>query len=295
MAVEIREPDLSSYEPLVALRLARVPRMRPSQAEWPFVHAEDMAFFELRAAYVDDVLAGWGHALRGRWFPPAMAMINVTVARDHERRGLGGTLFRALVDALPPEVETLGLAVDDSETDSLEIAVAHGFQVVQHGIESELALVDLPQPAPPPDVSFDDASTLVFPDEEAVEAMLADSQTNPEAAEGFVSRLANYREIAKKVERPVSALARVDGTPAAIIVGEIDDGVLAIAYTGVGRAFRRRGLAFALKQYLHRMAADAGATVCHTMNEESNTGIRHVNAQLGYQVVGGVYRLRRAR
>ena len=31
------------------------------------------------------------------------------------------------------------------------------------------------------------------------------------------------------------------------------------------------------------------------MNEASNTGIRHINAKLGYQVIGGTYRLRRAR
>lgn len=74
----------------------------------------------------------------------------------------------------------------------------------------------------------------------------------------------------------IAALARVDGAPAAIVIGEVEKGVLGIAYTGVGRSYRGRGLAFALKQDAHRMAADAGATVCHTMNEESNAGIRHV-------------------
>ncbi len=125
--------------------------------------------------------------------------------------------------------------------------------------------------------------------------MLRDSQTNPEAAEGFVSTLDTYREIAAKVEHEVAALARVDGAPAALIVGEVDDGVLSIAYTGVGRTYRGRNLAFTLKQYGHRLAADAGATLSHTMNEASNTGIRHVNAKLGYQVIGGMYRMRRAR
>ena len=144
-------------------------------------------------------------------------------------------------------------------------------------------------------MTLEDVSSLEFPDEDAVEAMLRDSQTNPEAAEGFVSTLDSYRGIAAKVERTLAALARVDGAPAALIVGEVDLGVLGIAYTGVGRPYRGQNLAFTLKQYGHRLAADAGATLSHTMNEASNAGIRHINAKLGYQVIGGVYRLRRPR
>lgn len=277
------------------LKMARSPRTHRSQAEWAFVHADELEMFQTRAAYVGGELAGWASTVRGKWFPPGIAMIHVTVARAHERQGAGGALFRAMVDDLPAEVSTIGTAVDDAETDSLEIARGWGFEVTQHGIESELPLVDLPTPDAGPGVTFEDVSSLEFPDEEAVEAMLIDSQTNPEAAEGFISGLSNYREIAAKVDRPTSALARVDGVPAAIIVGEIQNGVLGIAYTGVGRSFRGRGLAFGLKQFGHLLAAEAGATVCHTMNEESNAGIRHVNAKLGYRIIGGIYRLRARR
>ncbi len=295
MTVEIREPELSSYEPLVRLYLERLPRLRRSQAEWPFVHAGEMAYLKVRAAYVDGALVGWGSALRGKWFPPGIAMLNINVARRHERQGVGGALYRTLLAALPPEVETIGLAIDDNEPESLAVASAHGFEVTQHGIESELALTDLPEPRPGPGVTLEDASSLEFPDDEAVEAMLRDSQTNPEAAEGFVSTLDTYREIAAKMERQLAALARVDGAPAALIVGEVDNGVLSIGYTGVGPPYRGRNLAFTLKQYCHRLAADAGATLSHTMNEASNAGIRHVNAKLGYQTIGGMYRLRRPR
>lgn len=295
MAVEIREADLSSYEPLVALRMARLPRITRSQAEWTFVHAEEMAYLDVRAAYDDGALVGWGSAQRGKWFPPGIAMVNVVVAREHERRGVGRALYQALTTSLPAEFARIGTAVDDSESDSLAIARAQGFEVTQHGIESELDLADLPEPQPAPGVTLEDVSALEFEDEGAVEAMLADSQTNPEAAEGFVSTLDTFREIAAKVDTEIAALARVDGAPAAIIVGEVDNGVLSIGYTGVGRAHRGSNLAFILKQFAHRLAADAGATLSHTMNEESNAGIRRVNAKLGYRVVGGMYRLRRAR
>ena len=221
MAVEIREPDLSSYELLVRLRMDRLPRVRRAQAEWRFVHAEEMAF-RAPGGVRRRALVGWGNALRGRWFPPGIALLNVTVARAHERRGVGGALYRALLATLPGDTETIGLAVDDSEPDSLAIARRHGFEVTQHGIESELELVDLPVPSAGPGVTFEDVSSLEFPDdEEAVQAMLRDSQTNPEAAEGFLSTLDTFRGIAAKVEREIAALARVDGRPAGIIVGEI--------------------------------------------------------------------------
>ena len=78
-------------------------------------------------------------------------------------------------------------------------------------------------------------------------------------------------------------LARFGGVPAAIITGEIKDAILLIHYTGVGQAFRGRNLGLPLKQAAHLQAAAAGATLSHTMNEESNAGIRKMNAQLGYR------------
>ena len=55
-------------------------------------------------------------------------------------------------------------------------------------------LVDLPEPVLPDDVTIEDATGLEFPDADAVEAMLVDSQTNPEAVEsGIITRLADLR------------------------------------------------------------------------------------------------------
>jgi GNAT superfamily N-acetyltransferase len=295
MAVEIRRADPSSYERLVQLRLERTPRLRRVQAEWGFIHADQLDLFDVRAAYDGDELLGGASAIRGSWFPPRMAMIHVTVARAYERKGVGGALFRAIEPDLPATIDRLASGVDDTDDESLAVVQGQGFEVVQHAIESELGLSDLPEPPQLPGVTFEDVSALEFPDEDAVEAMLLDSQTNPEAVEGFSAGIDDFRRTAVGVQRPVSGLARVDGAPAAIVIGEVDGAELGIAYTGVGRAFRGRGLAFALKQYTHRLAADAGATVCRTTNEEQNSGIRAVNARLGYRVVGGHFRVRRAR
>jgi hypothetical protein len=46
-----------------------------------------------------------------------------------------------------------------------------------------------------------------------------------------------------------------------------------------------------VKQGAHVVAARLGATVSNTTNEEQNVGIRRINADLGYVVRSGVYRM----
>jgi len=148
----------------------------------------------------------------------------------------------------------------------------------------------------PGDVTIEDATGLEFADDDAVEAMLVDSQTNPEAVEsGIITQLTDLRLEQAELEHQFAVLARVAGVPAAIITGEIQDAILLIHYTGVGQTFRGRNLGFLLKQAAHLQAAAAGATRSYTTNEAANAGIRHVNKKLGYQVVAGDYRIRRAR
>ncbi len=88
-------------------------------------------------------------------------------------------------------------------------------------------------------------------------------------------------------------VTRVGGTPAAISFGMANGPVAYLSYTGVDPAHRGRGLARLTKQAVHVAAREAGALACFTDNEEHNTGIRRVNAALGYEVVAGVWRHQR--
>lgn len=296
---EIREGDPSAYEPLVDLELARIPRLRRPYAEFPFVNRDKSNYFHVRTAHVDGELAGWGFALQPDIFPSDFGLVYVVVAAAYGGRGIGRALYDELLATVPETVTIIGTGVDDEDLESKAIAEAHGFIVNQHGIDSEMDLVDLPEPADIDGITYEDVSDLVFPDEEAVEAMLRDSQTNPEAAVGIVSTLDSFRAFAADQDY-IAVLARIDGAPAAIIAGDIEedaDGqrILFIHYTGVGQAFRGRNIGFALKQYAHRVAAERGATRSLTTNEEANAGIRHVNRKLGYRIIGGQYRLRRPR
>lgn len=294
--MEIRAADPASYEHLVDLEVARIPREPRAVAEWPFVNAPTMRFFHLRTAHRDGRLLGFGRLAQGPMAPADMAFLNVMVAREAERAGVGRALYDELLGCVPEGIRRLNGWVDDGDADSLAVVRAHGFEVFQHGIESELPLVDLPDPIAIEGVTYEDVSRLEFPDEEAVDAMVVDSQTNPEAVDsGMISRLEHFRMFQKGEGIDLAVLARVDGAPAAIIIGDVnpDDRTLHIHYTGVGRAFRGRNLAFAVKQHAHRVAAERGAVLSSTLNEEKNTGIRHVNAALGYRITGGLYRVTR--
>lgn len=291
---EIRTGDPADHAHLVDLQLARVPTMARGVAELPFLIREQMTYLELRTAYVEDALAGWGITGQPAHFAADDAIMFTVVAPSYAGRGIARSLYDELLPLVPDRIATFRTLVDDQDPVSLEIALAHGFETNQHGIDSELPLVDLPAPSHIDGVELADVSDLVFPDEPAVEAMVVASQTNPEAVEnGMVFDIDKLRGMRSSFEKYLAVLARLDGVPAAIITADITDEVLYIHYTGVDPAFRGRNLASSLKQFAHLAAADAGATKSFTTNEERNTGIRRVNAALGYTVVGGTYRLSR--
>ena len=294
--MEIITPDPAAYDAMLDLQLSRLPRWERAAASGLFTMASVWDYRNFRAAYVDAELAGWGFTARPQPFPPDWAILSLTVATAHEDRGLGTALREDLTATLPDSAATLAALVDDLDERSLAVAQHWGYQVGQHAIKSQLDLVDLPNPDLPADVTIEDVTELDFPDAEAVDALLVDSQTNPEAVDnGIISRLADIRREQAEAVQPFAVLARVGGAPAALITGEIKDSLLIIHYTGVGQAYRGRNLAFTLKQAAHLQAARAGATRSYTTNEAGNAGIRHVNVKLGYQVVAGDYRLSRAR
>ena len=277
---------------IVELTCARLPHMPAVEARWVFEAGEKLqGRTVVEALDQHDNLVGWAVTAHPVFAPAGRSFLRVLVSAEHEGHGLGSALRAAVIDRVPRGTTMLVTGVYDDEPRSLEVARHWGFSMVEHAIESELPLVDLPEPVLPDGVTLHEAPDFAFDDRDAVEGMLQRSQTNPEAEQGWVFDLAKLASFVGEDEVPVCVLARLDGVPAGITTGSVADGALTISYSGIDPPLRGRGLMRLVKQRAHIVAALAGATVSRTHNEEHNAGIRHVNAQLGYAVTSGTYRM----
>lgn len=279
-------------EEIIALTLARLPQLTRAEVAWPFDKPETYHGLAIKEALDrHDQLLGWGLTGSAAHVPRDRTQLTIVVAREHEGRGVGRALYQALSSCFLPGATTVGAGVDSQDPRSLAVAVHWGFRLAAHTITSQLPLALLPVPQPPAGVTLHEVSGLDFGDRPEVEAMLLRSQTNPEAAAGLVVDLGGLAGTVTEAERPVCVLARVDGRPAAITFGSVAHGAFHIIYSGVEPDLRGRGLLKLVKQQAHLVARDLGATVSRTNNAEDNAGIRRINAELGYTVAFGTYRL----
>lgn len=244
----------------------------------------------------DGVVVGYATATHRAGAPDHQRSVQVFVDRRVAGQGVGSALFARCLAAVPAGTTELWTKVHDDE-ESSAIARHWGFEVVQRSISSRVDLAGAASPQPPPGVTLEacDLLDLEGADAEAFDAMLDASQTNPEAESHHRFTRAELKRWADPGETPLVVLARVDGRPAALVYGLVMEatGEGGVAYTGVEPAYRGRGLGRLVKEELHARAARLGITALVTDNEEHNTGIRHVNEQLGYVVTYGVDRLRR--
>jgi GNAT superfamily N-acetyltransferase len=240
-----------------------------------------------------DRIVGLGEWARPVYFGDGWLSIRVVVRDDCQGRGVGGLLWAAVLDALPAGTGKVSAVVMDNDPRSLAVSRRWGFAVEGHPIHSQLNL-DAASTAPPtlPDgVSMQDCSELDFSDPGAVQAMLTASNTSPEAVAGMRMTVEDLSAAVPPGATPVGVLVRVDALPVGIAFGVVDENTLKITYTGVHRHYRRRGLARLAKQHLHAAAARHGADRTATFNDEHNTAIRALNADLGYTVTFGFYRV----
>lgn len=282
-------PPVEDYPALIALSQRRQPELAPSDHNFPVMVPVFQPDVVVRAAVDEEgETLGWGWIAALDVFPTGWTFLNVVVAPEHEGRGIGSLVHRALLAETPEGTTQFRGALREETARTHEVATHWGFEVQQRSVASRLALDDPQPPDLPDDVSVD--AGLDWADPDAVEQMLKASQTNPEAAHHVVD-LAEVRNSQTKVPLPICLVARVDGTPAGIVYGGVPDGTLLIFYAGVDPAFRGRGLALLLKQQAHVVAAAVGATQVLTQNEENNTGIRRINAELGFRQLYVEHRL----
>ena len=136
-------------------------------------------------------------------------------------QGIGSQILARCVAAVPEATTELWTKVHDDDPDALAVAQHWGFEVVQRSISSRVDLAGATSPQPPPGVTLEDCDRLEFEGEDAVafDAMLAASQTNPEAESSHRFTREEMQHWTDPGETPVACLARVDGRPAALVYG----------------------------------------------------------------------------
>jgi mycothiol synthase len=205
------------------------------------------------------------------------------VLPDHRRRGIGSALLRELAAHLASlDYGYASAHVDGADEGSLAFARRSGFEEVGRQVEQVRTLGDEPEPRVPEGVrlvtvaerpellrdaydlaveGYADMATSM-PVTVSLDDWLAEEATLPEGS--FVAlhgdEIVGY-----------SGLCRLD------LDSTAEDGL-----TVVRRAWRRRGLARALKEAELRWAAENGIREVVTWTQRGNEGMRRLNERLGY-------------
>ncbi len=293
--MDVRPARPEHHERIIDLFLRRSRSLTSALVTTTVVDETTSEYRALLVAHEGERLVGAGLLFRPRAAPPGLSIENIAVEEAAEHSGTGAALFAALDAGTPPEAAFTIAQVDEQEHRSVAVAERWGFVRTEVSVTSRLRLDAPPVPALPPGVVVDLSPELEFGDEDAVETMLDVSQTNPEREHGGPLTLAALRAMAPRAGavRPTGLVLRVDGRPAAVTYAVSARGEAQVVYTGVDPALRGRGLARLAKEVLHAELAATGVTTCVTNNADDNTGIRHVNAQLGYRRTDAAVFLRR--
>jgi RimJ/RimL family protein N-acetyltransferase len=248
----------------------------------------------VRVAYDEERLVGCGFYAHFTFQPPERSSLRVVVAEPFRGRGVGTALHQALLAAVPARITSLRATTYDDDERSMGVADHWGYRALQRSITSAFDLAAAAAPALPEHVRVDSyPSGEGIPDPAQVDAAHRASQTNPEVAHSGPMTIDQLLATGGSDERPLVLVLRVDGVPAATLVGSTLDELAFVSYAGVVPAYRGRHYVSLLKRAFHVAAHDAGAQTCYVENEEHNAGIRRVNAELGYRVLFGVWRRER--
>jgi GNAT superfamily N-acetyltransferase len=232
-------------------------------------------------------LLGWAHAGRSWWHAdPAAGMLSLTV--DPSRRGEG--IGTALAEAADEHLARLGVgttrAGSRDEPAARALASRRGFteiaaatvsgvdprtvepRPVPAGIEL-VPLAELDDPKPIYELDLELSQDIPNEDFDAIE--LEDWR-----AQFWRSPL---------IDDDASLVALVDGELAGMTMIRVDrpSGRAQNNLCGVRRPHRGRGLALLLKSHSLRRAAELGATIVLTDNDETNAPMLAVNTRLGYR------------
>lgn len=246
------------------------------------------AAVRMLVAEVDDEAVGWCTAVRNVFSGDGSSgILDVTVRPEHRRRGLGAELAARGLDHL----DGLGLLSvrGSSEDDAGPRALAErlGFTVVHASSMSAVDPREVP-PLPVPEgvtlrsfAEVGDPRPLYELDLEVSGDVPGELAFDAITLEQWAGQF--WGTVAADME--ASLAAYVDGELAALTMLRVDrpSGRAQNNLTATRRPFRGRGLARLIKSHSLHRAAEAGATVAFTGNDETNAAMLAVNRSLGYR------------
>jgi GNAT superfamily N-acetyltransferase len=232
-------------------------------------------------------LVGWAAAARDRWFSdPARGVVDIAVDPAHRGRRLASQLM----DAVEAHLSFLGVTTTRAESldepAARALAERRGFTESGSSSRSAIDPRDV-RPLPlPPELSV--VSFRELDDPEPLWALdLEVSRDIPN--EGFdavpLDDWARMFWRSPNVDDDASLAAFLNDELVAMTMIRIDrdSGRAMNDLAGTRREFRGRGIATALKSQSLVRAAELGATIVITSNEELNAPMLAVNAKLGYR------------
>ena len=280
-------------------------------AVWPHeaVTMDEVRSFEAQSiahadhlAVLDETVVGSGFAAVMPW-RPAVAFLLLTVLAESRRRGAGSALLEATGNwARLQGATAVEARAQEDDADSLAWAGRRGFEEIERTGRMILELTELKPPliAPPPGVTVVSwaerpelargmydvyvEATPDIPGGENDEIEPFDDWLQHHMTGSGDRREATFIAVTEPGE--VVGFAKFSLTAAQPDVAFHD-------LTGVKRAWRRRGVAGALKRAQIAWAKRQGFARLRTGNELRNEPIRRLNARLGYQQAPGEVLLRR--
>ena len=218
------------------------------------------------------------------------------VLKSHRRRGVGSELYAAISTyAASRDKDALEAWVEDSDLEGADFARNRGFSEIGRELHVSLDLTKIDAP----EVNLPDGITIVTwaerPDlirgiyDVFVEAAADIPGDEEDEVEPFDDWLVHEMR-AGPGDRPEATFVAVAADQ---VVGyskfSLSQAQPTRAHhdlTGVKRAWRKRGIARALKQAQISWAKQNGYERLDTMNEERNAPIRKLNAEFGYEPSG---------
>jgi GNAT superfamily N-acetyltransferase len=218
------------------------------------------------------------------------------VLPEERRRGIGTALYETISEyARSHGKDELEVWVEDSQPDGVSFVGKRGFTEIGRELRVSLDLRTIAVPPVEPPAGIAITTWAERPDlieeiyDVAVEAMADIPGDEEDEIEPFEDWLAHEMQ-AGPGDRPEATFVALAGDE---VVGyskfSLSDAQPTVAHhdlTGVKRAWRKRGIARALKHAQISWAKRAGYERLETRNEERNAPIRKLNTEFGYEPSG---------